>query len=99
MVWSDELAFLAQLNTRQCKMSHDACRNTNSFRYSGQNLGAMATSAGHYAPDYVVNDTISRWYNEHPNALQGDINLLTRISNDQGYIYCLHGPAFNFNFS
>lgn len=28
MVWNNDLAFLAQLNTRTCQMAHDACRNT-----------------------------------------------------------------------
>jgi hypothetical protein len=28
MIWNDELALLAGLNTKQCVMKHDACRNT-----------------------------------------------------------------------
>lgn len=28
MTWNDEMAMLAGLNTRQCQMKHDACRNT-----------------------------------------------------------------------
>ncbi|KAJ6634614.1 Antigen 5 like allergen Cul n 1 [Pseudolycoriella hygida] len=81
--WSDELAFLAELNTKQCKMNHDACRNTNNFIYSGQNLGSMGVSGAHYQAEYVINDTISRWYNEHPYATQSDMDLLTRISNER----------------
>lgn len=26
--WNDQMAYLAQLNTKQCKMAHDSCRNT-----------------------------------------------------------------------
>lgn len=26
--YDDELAYLAELNTKQCKMAHDTCRNT-----------------------------------------------------------------------
>jgi predicted aminopeptidase len=26
--WDDQLAAIAELNTRQCKMAHDTCRNT-----------------------------------------------------------------------
>ena len=36
MVWNNDLAFLAQLNTRKCIMAHDACMNTRKryiFRY------------------------------------------------------------------
>ncbi|XP_017474138.1 PREDICTED: venom allergen 5-like, partial [Rhagoletis zephyria] len=27
MTWDDELAFLAELNVKQCQMRHDACHN------------------------------------------------------------------------
>lgn len=83
MVWNDDLAFLAELNTKQCQMNHDACRNTPAFRFAGQNLGGMGTSGAHHAPATVVTDTINRWYNEHPFATQSDIDLLTRIYDDQ----------------
>ena len=32
MVWNDDLAFLAQLNTRTCQFEHDVCRNTRKIR-------------------------------------------------------------------
>ena len=32
MVWNNDLAFLAQLNTRTCQMAHDPCRNTRKIR-------------------------------------------------------------------
>lgn len=85
MVWSDELAFLAHLNTRQCRMNHDACRNTNDFRFSGQNLGAMGTSAAHLDPANVIDNRIAAWYDEHPFATQDDIDILRRIFDDQKY--------------
>lgn len=28
LVWSDELAYLAELNVMQCSMTHDECHNT-----------------------------------------------------------------------
>lgn len=31
MCWSKQLAKLAELNTRQCEMKHDGCRNTSEF--------------------------------------------------------------------
>lgn len=83
MIWNDDLAFLAHLNTRQCRMSHDACRNTNDFRFSGQNLGSMGTTAAHHDPTNVIDSTITRWYNEHPYATQDDIDILRRISDDE----------------
>ncbi|XP_037818674.1 antigen 5 like allergen Cul n 1-like [Lucilia sericata] len=38
MQWDDELAAIAAYNVKQCKMQHDKCRNTDAFKYSGQNL-------------------------------------------------------------
>ncbi|KNC32017.1 hypothetical protein FF38_10695 [Lucilia cuprina] len=38
MQWDDELAAIAAFNVKQCKMQHDKCRNTDAFKYSGQNL-------------------------------------------------------------
>ena len=32
MVWNNDLAFLAQLNTRSCQFAHDPCRNTRKIR-------------------------------------------------------------------
>ena len=31
VVWSDEMAALAELNTKQCEMEHDKCRATGNF--------------------------------------------------------------------
>lgn len=38
MSWDNTLAYLAELNTRQCAMNHDSCRSTDKYIYSGQNL-------------------------------------------------------------
>ncbi|XP_002134425.2 antigen 5 like allergen Cul n 1 [Drosophila pseudoobscura] len=43
--WDQELARLAELNTRQCLLEHDKCHNTLKYRNSGQNL-YMAGFAG-----------------------------------------------------
>lgn len=83
MVWNNDLAWLAELNTKQCQMNHDACHNTAQFKYSGQNLGAMGISNSHYDPAVVVNGVVNSWYNENSNALQSDIDKLTRIYNQK----------------
>lgn len=83
IVWDDELASLAQLNTKQCKMQHDACHNTAKFRYSGQNLGAKGSSQAHYDSAVVVNGVIDSWYSEYSFANPNDINKLTRIYNEK----------------
>ncbi|CAO1423967.1 unnamed protein product [Diamesa hyperborea] len=79
MVWNNDLAFLAQLNTRTCQSAHDACRNTPAFRWSGQNLGRRGTTGAFSPPAEVITNSINNWYNEHRFAAQSDINLMTRI--------------------
>lgn len=37
--WNDGLAYVASLQVRSCSIDSDQCRNTNSFRNSGQNIG------------------------------------------------------------
>ncbi|KAL7742921.1 hypothetical protein ACLKA6_002069 [Drosophila palustris] len=44
--WDDELAKLAAFNVIQCEMKHDQCRNTWTYKYSGQNLGRRALKGG-----------------------------------------------------
>lgn len=83
MVWNDDLSFLAELNTKQCQLKHDACRNTAQFSFSGQNLGSLGKSNSHYDPAVVVNNTVNSWFNEYSNALQSDIDLLSKINNQK----------------
>lgn len=80
-VWNDELASLAELNTKQCKMQHD-CHNTLQFSYSGQNIGIQGASKSFQTPTSVVDAVITDWYNENANANQSDIDRLTRIQVD-----------------
>ncbi|XP_075156022.1 venom allergen-1-like [Haematobia irritans] len=63
MQWDDELASLAALNVHQCKMLHDKCRNTDSFKYAGQNLAWRSYSG---TPNYVELAKIGMdmWYDE-----------------------------------
>lgn len=47
--WDDELAYLAELNAKTCKIEHDLCRNTANFPYAGQNL-----ALGYLLDDHTV---------------------------------------------
>ncbi|KAH8293372.1 hypothetical protein KR044_011138 [Drosophila immigrans] len=73
MQWDDELAYLASLNVRSCKMSHDACRNTDAFQWAGQNLAWI----GYFDP---LNTTASllkgvdMWYSEVKDTKQSHID-------------------------
>ncbi|XP_005191013.1 antigen 5 like allergen Cul n 1-like [Musca domestica] len=63
MEWDDELADVAAYNVLQCKMSHDKCRNTETFKYAGQNL-AWRSYWG--KPNYssLFGKSFDMWYNE-----------------------------------
>lgn len=38
IIWDNELMYVAHVHTRQVRMGHDKCRNTQRYRSSGQNL-------------------------------------------------------------
>lgn len=73
MQWDDELAKLAVLNVKQCVMKHDACRNTDRFKWSGQNLawrwGRPAPSA-----EASIVGGIDSWFNEYKDATQANLD-------------------------
>ncbi|XP_028894690.2 antigen 5 like allergen Cul n 1-like [Zeugodacus cucurbitae] len=81
MQWDNELAELAALNVKQCQMKHDACRNTDAFKYSGQNLAWItfyntpnATKLSLQSVDMwydEIDDTKMEYINKYPNNYQG----------------------------
>uniref|UniRef100_T1E2V6 Putative salivary ag5 protein n=1 Tax=Psorophora albipes TaxID=869069 RepID=T1E2V6_9DIPT len=68
MIWDDELAYLAELNVRQCEMKHDECRSTARFKYAGQNLARrwLNQRLPHYNDN--IKTSIMGWFNEHKDA-------------------------------
>ncbi|KAG5683322.1 hypothetical protein PVAND_012608 [Polypedilum vanderplanki] len=74
MIWNKQLALFAELNARTCLFQHDECRNTEKFKYVGQNI-AM-TQANLDYPDLTVflNNSINDWYGELKDASQSDID-------------------------
>ncbi|XP_067635244.1 venom allergen-1-like [Eurosta solidaginis] len=63
MQWDEELATLAALNVKQCQMNHDACHNTESFLYSGQNLAWFGfTGTGDNSK--LAEQSVDLWYGE-----------------------------------
>ncbi|XP_055587941.1 antigen 5 like allergen Cul n 1-like [Uranotaenia lowii] len=67
--WSDELAQLAELNTKSCKFNHDECRNTDEYRQAGQNL-----AIGFYPVEENIFDILEKlttlWFDEYKDASQ-----------------------------
>lgn len=72
--WSPELAALAELNVKQCKMSHDACHATSAYKFSGQNLGTRSTTGDFEPAGNVTVNVINGWYSEVKDASQADID-------------------------
>jgi hypothetical protein len=72
--WNNELAELAALNVKQCKMSHDACRSTSDYKYAGQNLAYRANSGAFENLNNTIEKVVQGWYDEVKDASQSDIN-------------------------
>ncbi|EDW86490.2 uncharacterized protein Dwil_GK14730 [Drosophila willistoni] len=84
MRWDNELAQLALLNVRQCEMRHDACRNTDTFRASGQNLAIYGYSGARSRRTIaqLINISLEMWWNEYRDA---NMNIINRYpSNHSG---------------
>ena len=71
--WDDELAQLAELNVKTCVFKHDKCRNTDLFRYAGQNLAIRENSIEADVFDDVYFLTQS-WFEEYKDATQAVID-------------------------
>ncbi|CAD7083424.1 unnamed protein product [Hermetia illucens] len=75
MQWDDELAKLAELNVKRCKMKHDKCRKTKRFSMAGQNLSKM-WSPGSVTAKEAVKGGINSWLKEYKNAEQSNLDKL-----------------------
>ncbi|CAD7083417.1 unnamed protein product [Hermetia illucens] len=79
MQWDSELAYLAELNVKQCVMQHDSCRNTDRFQWSGQNL-AWTWGIPAADPGKAFEKGIDNWFNEYQNANMEYINSYPSVS-------------------
>lgn len=68
MVWDDELAYLAELNVKQCVMEHDECHSTVNFMYAGQNLANRFQYPKLETYNLVLKSFVKGWFNEHVDA-------------------------------
>lgn len=71
MGWDQTLAELAAYNALQCRMAHDECRNTNTYRFSGQNLSILFTRNIDIAT--FLQQRISAWFEENRYATSADM--------------------------
>ena len=84
LVWSNELQRMATLNSKQCDMDHDECRNTENFKKSGQNLAWKASPTPFPLLKDAVVDSIGKWFNEYMNAEVRDIDSYSRATGKNG---------------
>ncbi|XP_037818682.1 antigen 5 like allergen Cul n 1-like [Lucilia sericata] len=73
MEWDDELAAIAALNVKQCQMNHDRCRNTDAFKYAGQNLAWMGFF-GDVDHAEKLKESVEMWYSEVKDSQQAYID-------------------------
>ncbi|XP_063705347.1 antigen 5 like allergen Cul n 1-like [Culicoides brevitarsis] len=76
--WDDELAFLAELNVKQCEMKHDECRNTDKFHYAGQNLAYIG---GGNSNAERIKALVRKWFEEYKDANSSFIDKYRRHPN------------------
>ncbi|XP_017052111.1 antigen 5 like allergen Cul n 1 [Drosophila ficusphila] len=71
MTWDTALAQLAAYNALQCRMAHDECRNTNAYRYAGQNLSILFSRSVDVAD--FLRQRIAAWFDENRDATSADM--------------------------
>nr|AAV90676.1 putative salivary secreted antigen-5 protein AG5-2 [Aedes albopictus] len=85
MVWDDELAYLAELNVKQCKMKHDECRSTVKFKDAGQNLAYSWKSGSLNKHNQNIRQSILGWFMEHKDAKMDHIRKYGRATKTIGH--------------
>lgn len=75
MKWDDELASLAELNTKRCVFSHDECRNTEAYSFAGQNIAASMTNGDTYQEvNPMIEKLTNDWFSEKKDTNMKYIN-------------------------
>ncbi|XP_055611439.1 antigen 5 like allergen Cul n 1-like [Uranotaenia lowii] len=74
LLWDDELAYLAELNVKQCDTKHDQCRSTERFKYAGQNIGLSWNSRRLANYGSLLKRIVKKWFFEHKDASMEYIN-------------------------
>ncbi|XP_061397245.1 allergen Tab y 5.0101-like [Musca vetustissima] len=72
--WDTELEHLATLHVQRCSFTHDLCRNTPRFPYSGQNIGYYWIRREIKSHSRRMKNFIVNWFKEHIDANQSFID-------------------------
>lgn len=78
--WSNELANLAELNVKTCKYGHDSCRNTDKYRFAGQNIFRMSSSPDFHPVKSTIKRSVNLWFNEYKDASPSIIQKYVRTN-------------------
>lgn len=81
--WDPTLAYLAELNVKQCWMSHDACHKTDQFVFPGQNLYVTAYNLDYPDIESVIERSMDFYYNEISATNSTDLRKLTTLTNEK----------------
>jgi hypothetical protein len=71
--WDNDLAYLAELNVKQCAFAHDKCRGTPKFPYAGQNLAIRWSSNPTAINSQVISFFMSQWFAEYKDVTPSQI--------------------------
>ncbi|XP_053662406.1 antigen 5 like allergen Cul n 1-like [Anopheles marshallii] len=74
LVWDIELANQAAHNVRSCLFHHDECRNTEQFRFVGQNIAYYRYSGARKGIRELVVKEINQWWSEHKATKQQQLD-------------------------
>ncbi|XP_059621348.1 venom allergen 5-like [Phlebotomus argentipes] len=66
MKWDENLAYVASEHAKHGNFTHDKCRSTPDYPYSGQNLAAGTSSRAYSDPGATIDAYIKMWYDEMP---------------------------------
>ncbi|KAL5290428.1 Ag5r.2 family protein [Megaselia abdita] len=83
MEWDDELAKMAAFNVKTCNYGHDQCRNTNTFRFSGQNLAKNWWYGSNPEIEPLVLGQIDSWFDENKDS---DMTKINNVGSTEGAV-------------
>ncbi|KAL5278098.1 Ag5r family protein [Megaselia abdita] len=79
--WDDELSYLAGLNVKTCKYGHDQCRNTNTYKLSGQNLAKNWWYGFNQNISVLIGEQIQAWFDEYKVS---DMSKINKVASSSG---------------
>ncbi|XP_052862397.1 antigen 5 like allergen Cul n 1-like [Anopheles cruzii] len=65
LVWDESLASQAGNNARSCNYAHDACRNTATYAWAGQNLAMKKYYGMTFTNQDLAKSAIDSWWGEY----------------------------------